>query len=118
MEPAEKRIDLLAGEGGLDFFHDVVGARVAAAVHDEQPLRGVEHQALFVVEVVVAVFAVFLDAQVRHLADAFQPGSGMRHERYARRNFGIAFHEPDTVGKSLEPSLVNADVFVVGKAPE
>ncbi len=118
MEPAENRVNLFAGEGGLDFFHDVVRARMAATVHDEQPLRGIEHQALFVVEVVVAVLAVFLDAQVRHLADAFQPRGGMRHERYARRDFGDAFHEADAVGEPFEPSLVNADVVMVCEPPE
>ena len=42
----------------------------------------------------------------------------MRHERYSRRNFGIAFRIADAARESLEPSLVNADVFVVGKSPE
>ena len=38
MESAEDGVDLLAGEGGFDFLDDVVGAAMAAAVHDEQSL--------------------------------------------------------------------------------
>ena len=42
MESAEDGIDLLAGEGGFDFFDDVVGTAVATAVHDEQSLGRIE----------------------------------------------------------------------------
>ena len=35
VEAAQDGIYLFAGEGRLDFFHDVVGSGVAAAVHDE-----------------------------------------------------------------------------------
>ena len=42
MESAEDGIDLFAGECRFDFLDDVVGATVATAVHDEQPLWCVE----------------------------------------------------------------------------
>lgn len=42
VKTAEDGIDLLAGEGGFDFFYDVVGTAVAATVHDEQPLGRIE----------------------------------------------------------------------------
>ena len=43
MKSAEDGVDLLAGEGGFDFFDDVVGAAVATAVHDEQSLGRIEN---------------------------------------------------------------------------
>ena len=42
VKTAEDGIDLLAGEGGFDFLDDVVGAAVAATVHDEQSLGRIE----------------------------------------------------------------------------
>ena len=43
MESAEDGVNWLAGECGFDFFDDVVGAAVAATVHDEQTFGRVEY---------------------------------------------------------------------------
>ena len=118
VEAAQHGVYPLAREGRLDFFHDVVGPGVTAAVHDEQPLRRVEHQALFVVKAVVAVRAVFLDAQVRPLADAFEACGLVRHQVHVRGYLHVAFGVTDSVGEALQPSLADSDVLVIGQLAE
>ena len=118
VEAAQDGIYLFAGDGRLDFLHDVVGTGVAAAVHYEQPLRRVEHQALFVVKAVVAVRAVLLDAQVRPLAYALEARGLVRHQVHVRGYLHVALGVADAVGEALEPSFVDSDVLVVGQLAE
>lgn len=42
MKPAEDCVNLLAGECRFDFLDDVVGAAVAATVHDEEAFGRIE----------------------------------------------------------------------------
>ena len=115
MKAAQNGVNSLIWEGRLDFFHDVVGTGVATAVHDEEPLGRVEDQALFVVKTVVAVRAVFLDTQVRPLANTFEPCGLVRYQVDIRSDLHVAFDIADAVGKALEPSFVDSDILVVGQ---
>ena len=70
------------------------------------------------VKAVVAVRAVFLDAQVRPLADALEARGLVRHQVHVRGYLHVAFGVTDAVGEALEPSFVDSDVLVVGQLAE
>ena len=123
VEPAEHRIDFLAGERGADFLHDVVCPAVTAAVHHEQALGRIEYQTLFVFKTVVAVLAVLLHGEVCCAGDSLAglcagDGTLVWNQVHVRRNLRVAFRKPYAVGEALQEPPADADVFVVGDGPE
>lgn len=115
VESAEDGVDLFAGECRFDFLDDVVGAAVAATVHDEQSLGRIEYETLFVVKTVGTELAVFFDAHVGAFADFIEIRSLVAKERDSWENFAVAFCEYNAVCVTLERSLADADVFLVSE---
>ena len=123
MKSAENRVDFFVGECRLDFFYDVVGAAVAATVHDEQALGRIEDETLFVVETVGAVLAVFLDGEVGAepnggAACGIQHAILVAYDKYAGQDFRVAIGKADAVGESLQGAATDADVFLVREDSE